>query len=449
MSVVGPAGAGGASARQMHLAAFLYPTGYHVGAWRHRDVPADAGVNLAHYVELARAAEEACFDLLFLADGLGFKGSDLEVLSRTALRYVSQMEPLTLLSALATRTDRIGLMASASTTYSAPFTLARQFASLDHLSGGRAAWNLVTGQNPYEAPNFGAEPHPPHDQRYARAEEFADVVLKLWDSWAPDAFCRDKETGRFFRPDAMRRADHVGEHFAVRGPLTMPRTPQGHPVIAQAGSSDPGRALAGRVAEVVFTAQDHLPDAVAFRADVRARAAAAGRSPDALRVLVGVVPYTGPTPQDARAKHDELQRLIDPDVGLSLLATELGGVDLAHVDPSGPLPAIPESERGRSRRALLVETARREQLSVRDLYLRVASSRGHLAVVADGSGTADLLQEWFEAGACDGFVVMPAALPWGLTDFTAHVVPELRRRGLFRDGYAGTTLREHLGTVAP
>lgn len=435
--------------KHVALGAFLYPTGYHLAAWRHPDVPADAGVNLRHYADLARTAERGGFDFLFLPDSAGVRGTDLDALSRAAIRYVAQFEPMTLLGALAAVTERIGLTATLSSTYNHPYSVARVVASLDHMSAGRAGWNLVTSQNPQEALNFGFTAQQDHDERYARAEEFADVVKGLWDSWADDAFLRDKASGRFFDPGGVDVLDHSGEHFTVRGPLNLPRSPQGHPVTIQAGSSDPGRNLAARAADVVFTAQQSLPSAQAFYADVKARAGKFGRDPEDVRVLVGVTPFVGDTEQAAVAKYERLQELIDPDIAVSLLGSELGGVDLTGHPLDGPLPPLPPSNAGRSRQELLAGVARAEGLTIRRLALRVAGSRGHHQVLGTPEQVADHLEEWVREEAADGYIVMAPQLPDGLTDFVDHVVPELRRRGLVREGYEGTTLRDHLGLPRP
>jgi len=435
---------------EMSLAAFLYPTGYHVAAWRHPDVPADAGVNFPHFADLARLAERGKFDFLFLADSVGARGTDLPALSRAAIRYVAQFEPFTLLSALAACTERIGLVASATTTYNEPYHIARKFASLDHISGGRAGWNVVTSQNEDEAYNFGYERHPDHDHRYARALEFTRVVKGLWDSWDDDAFPRDKASGSYFDPAKLHVLNHRGEHFAVRGPLNVPRPPQGHPVIVQAGSSDLGRAVAAEIGEVVFTAQQTLEGARAFYADVRERAERLGRAPRDVVVMPGIFPFVGRTRQEAEEKRGELQALIEDVVGVSLLAGQLGEVDLSPYPLDGPVPeTLPETNAGRGRQRLLLEMARREQLTLRQLCLRVAGSRGHWEVVGTPQTIADAMQEWFEGGAADGFNVMAPSLPGGLRDFVELVVPELQRRGLFRTEYTGRTLRDHLGLARP
>jgi N-acetyl-S-(2-succino)cysteine monooxygenase len=433
----------------MHLGAMLYPTGYHVAAWRDPGVPPRAGIDFAHLSSLARVAERGKFDFVFLADSLAVRGRDLPALSRTAIRYIGQFDPLTLLSALAVVTERIGLVGSASTTYNEPYHLARKFASIDHLSGGRAGWNLVTSQNEDEAFNFGLDAHPPHAERYSRAAEFTDVLTGLWNSWEDDAFVNDKASGLFFDPDKVHVLDHRGEHFSVRGPLNVPRPPQGYPVLVQSGSSDAGKALAARMAEVVFTAQPTLEEAQAFYADVKARVASAGRDPSQVKVLVGAFPYVGRTREDAEALRARLSALIDPVVAYSLLATQLGS-DVSGYPLDGPVPQdLPETNLGKSRRALLLEMARRERMSIRQLCEFVAASRGHWTLCGGPTEIADQMQAWVAAGAADGFIVMPPTLPQGLTAFVDHVVPELQRRGAFRREYAGATLREHFGLTRP
>lgn len=433
---------------RMRLGAFLYPGGHHVAAWRHPSSQVDAGINAAHYRQIARIAEAAKFDLLFLADGVSIRGDDLDALSRTAIRYVGQFEPLTLLSHLSAVTERIGLVATASTTYNEPFHVARKFASLDHLSGGRAGWNLVTSADPREAENFSRESHLAHANRYARAEEFVDVVRGLWDSYADDAFVRDRETGRFFDPDKLGLLAHAGAHFSVRGPLNVPRPPQGHPVVVQAGSSEAGKALAARTAEVIFTAQQTLEDAVDFYGDVKHRMARHGRNPDHLKIMPGAFPVVGRTSAEAQDKFASLQELIHPVVGRALLQ-QLIGADLSAYPDDALVPDLPETDGGKSRQDLFLRLARREGLTIRALYLRAASARGHWTIVGTPAQIADALQERFEAYGADGFNIMPPTLPGGLDDFVSLVIPELRRRGLFREAYEGTTLRENLGLPRP
>ncbi|GJD48333.1 Nitrilotriacetate monooxygenase component A [Methylobacterium crusticola] len=436
-----------ATPRQMKLGAFLMTDGHHVAAWRHPDGRPDANVSLDHFVRLARLAEAAAFDALFLADSSGVRDTAVASLSHTS-RAVG-FEPLTLLSALSAVTERIGLVATASTSFNEPYNLARKFASLDLLSGGRAGWNLVTSSSEAEAQNFNAERHAAHADRYDRAREFAEVVSGLWNSWEDDAFVRDRDSGLFFDPGKLHVLHHHGRHFRVRGPLNVARSAQGHPVIVQAGSSEAGRELAAATAEAIFTAQATLEEAQAFYADVKGRLARYGRDPDHLKIMPGVFPVVGRTEEEAQEKFAILQERIHPVVGLSLLGTTLGGADLSGHDVDGPLPDLPETNGPKSRQKLLIERARRDALTIRELYLAIAGARGHWQVVGTASQIADQLEERFRGGGADGFNVMAPHLPGGLEDFIAGVVPELRRRGLFRDAYEGRTLREHLGLPRP
>jgi FMN-dependent oxidoreductase (nitrilotriacetate monooxygenase family) len=429
---------------QLRLGAFLYPTGHHIAAWRHPDAQADAGLNFRHYVELAKAAEAAKFDLVFLADGVGTRGDSVDFLSRTAHSYVAQFEPITLLSALAAVTERIGLVGTASTSFNEPYHIARKFASLDHISGGRAGWNLVTSSNEHEAKNFNRDKHFDHAERYERAAEFAEVTAGLWDSWDDDAFVRDKAQGRFFDPDRRHVLDHKGRFFQVKGPLNVARSPQGHPVVVQAGSSEAGRELAARTA-----AQQTLDDAVNFYADVKGRLEKYGRHPDDLKIMPGVFPIVGRSESEATEKFEELQSLIDPKVGLALVSGLTGGFDLSGYPLDGPIPDLPETNASKSRQLLTIELARRENLTIRQLYLRIAGARGHWQLVGTAEQIVDELEERFVNYGADGFNVMPPVLPNGLKDFAELVLPELRRRGLFRDEYTGRTLRENLGLRRP
>ena len=434
---------------QLRLGAFLYPTGHHIAAWRHPDAQADAGSNFAHYVELAQLAERGKFDLIFMADGVGTRGTDIEALSRTATRYVAQFEPITLLSALAAVTRNIGFVATASTSYNEPYHIARKFASLDHISGGRAGWNLVTSSSEHEAHNFGRDEHYAHGERYERAEEFADVVTGLWDTWEEGAFPRDKQSGLYFDPDKQHVLNHKGKFFKVRGPLNVARSPQGHPVLVQAGSSEPGKELAARTAEVVFTAHQTFEDARTFYADLKGRLRKYGRHADDLKVMPGIFPVVGLTIAEAEEKFEQIQELIHPVVGLALLSGMTGGVDLSAYPLDGPVPALPETNASKSRQRLLLDLAHRENLTIRQLYLRIAGARGHRQIVGTPAQIADEMQHWFTGGAADGFNIMPPHLPVGLRDFVDLVLPELRRRGLFRNEYEGTTLRQNLGLRTP
>ncbi|UHC13901.1 LLM class flavin-dependent oxidoreductase [Methylobacterium currus] len=430
----------------MRLGAFFYATGHHVAGWRHPSSEADGGLVLDRYVGWAKRAEAAKFDLIFLEDGTGIRDADLRSSERTARS--AHFEPVTLLSALAAVTSRIGLVATTSTSFNEPYNVARRFASLDHLSGGRAGWNLVTSATDLEAANFGNDTIARHADRYERAEEFVDVVLGLWNTWDDDAVVIDKASGQFSKPDGFRPLDHKGKHFEVRGPLNIARTPQGQPVLVQAGSSGPGRDLAARTAEIVFTANQTLDEAVDFYRDLKERMARFGRAPDDLKIMPGLFPVVGRTEAEAREKFEELQALIDPVVGLALLSRMVGH-DLSAHDPDGPVPELPETEGGKSRQQLMLDLARREGLSLRQLYLRIAGARGHSQIVGTPAQIVDEMEARFRAGGADGFNIMPPTLPGGLDDFIELVLPELRRRGLFRTEYEGRTLRSHLGSRPP
>lgn len=435
------------SPRQIKLGAFLMQTGHHIAAWRHPDAQADAPVNFRHYAELARRAEAAKFDAIFLADSVGVRNTDLASLSRTARS--DHFEPLTLLSALAAVTEKIGLIATVSTTYNEPYHVARKFASLDHISGGRSGWNLVTSSGQGEAQNFNLDEHVEHARRYARAAEFHDVVLGLWDSWEDDAFLRDKPSGQYFDPAKLHPLRHRGEHFSVRGPLNVSRSPQGRPVVVQAGASPAGRDLAARTAEVIFVAHQTFDEAQAFYRDIKGRAVEYGRDPDDIKIMPGIFPVIGRTQAEAEEKFARLQDLIHPVVGVQLLSNMIGGFDLSGYPVDGPLPDIPETNGGKSRQQLLIDLARRDNLTIRQLYLRIAGARGHQQVVGTPQSVADQLQQWFEEDGADGFNIMSPWLPGGLDDFIELALPELRRRGLFRSEYEGATLRQHLGLARP
>jgi len=436
-----------ATNRQMHFGLLMTANGSHFGGWRLPDADPATSFQLKHYLDLALEAERGCFDLVFMADTLALIPTQLPATLGHA-PPIAHLEPLTLLSALAACTTHIGLAGSATTTYHQPYQVARQFASLDHISGGRAGWNLITSGNPAEAWNFGFDRHPDHADRYDRAREFAEVVFALWDSWTDDAFVYDKQKGLYFDPQGMRPPNHHGKHFRVQGPLNMARSPQGRPVVAQAGSSEPGRALAAATADIVFTAQRNIAGARAFYADLKARAAANGRDPATLAILPGVAPVIGSTEAEARRRFEALQEAFDPLVGIDALSAEFG-IDLSAYPLDQPLPGdLPASPRATSRRDLMLEQMRSEGLTLRQLGAQTASL-GHWVLCGTPASIADTLEEWFHGGAADGFIMMPGALPAGLRDFVRQVVPELQRRGLFRTHYQGTTLRGHLGLERP
>jgi len=434
--------------RKLRLGAFVQATGHHIAAWRHPGSQADSGTNIDHYQEIAATAERGKFDLIFLADSPG--GWETDGPARGRLGRVAVFEPVTLWAALAARTEHVGFVATASTTYEEPYTLARKFASLDHISRGRAAWNVVTTGAENVAGNFGLAKHPDHSARYERAEEFVDVVKGLWDSYDDDAFLRDKESGVYYDPDKQHTLNHEGTHFQVRGPLNISRPPQGYPVIVQAGASEPGRELAARTAEVIFTAWQTLEEAQAFYRDIKSRLPKYGRKPEELLVMPGISPVIGRTQEEAEAKARELEELIHPDVGINILSRYFPGVDLRSYDLDGPPPPFLESTNGnKSRLSLITELAQREKLSLRQLYQRLAGARGHRVVVGTPEKIADEIELWFRNEAADGFNVMPPVLPQSLDEFVDLVIPELQRRGLFRTEYEGRTLRDNLGLARP
>ncbi len=434
-----------AGTRQLRLGAFMRPVSIHTAAWRYPGGLPDANFNFPHLKRFAQTLERGKFDAFFMADHLAVLNMPMQALKRSAT--VTSFDPLILLPALAVVTEHLGLIATASTTYNEPYHVARKFASLDHISGGRAGWNVVTSGNPDEAMNFGLEEHVEHTARYRRAREFFDVVTGLWDSWADDAFIRDAETGVFFDPEKLHILNHKGKHFRVRGPLNIARPIQGWPVIVQAGASEAGRQLAAETAEVIFGAGSNLANARAFYADVKGRMAKVGRDRDHLKVLPGAFVVVGETATEAREKRARLDSLVHYDSAIASLSIALGH-DASGFEPDGPLPAIPESNASQSGRERIVELAKREKLSVRQLAQRVGGYGG-LAFVGTPAMIADQMEEWLFSEACDGFNVLFPYLPGGLDDFVDRVVPELQRRGLFRCEYEGATLRENLGLPRP
>ncbi|AXK31748.1 FMN-dependent monooxygenase [Streptomyces armeniacus] len=434
----------GGARRTFHLNAFLMGVGHHDAAWRHPRTRPERITDLAHFQELARIAERGRLDSLFLADGLTLPGNARH-------NALGGFEPVTLLSALAATTEHIGLIATVSTTFNEPYHVAREFASLDHLSRGRAGWNIVTSGNIDEARNFGLDEHVAHHRRYARAHEFLEVAVKLWDSWQDDAVVLDRERGVYADGGKVRAIEHQGEHFRVAGPLNVQRSPQGRPLLVQAGSSEDGREFAARHAEAVFTAQQTLADGQAFHADLTSRLAAYGRAPGDVRVLPGICPVLGGTEREARALEEELTALQVPEYGLRQLSGMLG-VDVSGLPLDGPLPELPDEKDingNKSRFTLVRELARRDGLTLRQLIARLGGGRGHRVFAGTPEQVADELEEWFTRGAADGFNIMPPHLPGGLEDFVDHVVPILQRRGLFRTEYTGRTLRDHYGLPRP
>jgi alkanesulfonate monooxygenase len=431
--------------KQLHLGAFMRPVGIHTGWWRYPGAYPDANFNLRHLVRFIQRLEQGRFDAFFMADHLALLNLDVAALRRSAT--VTSFEPFTLLSALAMVTERIGLVATASTTFDAPFHVARRFASLDHISGGRAGWNIVTTSNPEAALNFGLEEHMEHDERYSRAREFYDVVAGLWDSFADDAFLRDQASGIFFDPGRLHTLDHEGTYFSVRGPLNVARPVQGRPVIVQAGASEAGRQLAAETAEVIFGSVRTIEDGRAFYADIRKRLRALGRADDSLKILPAALVVVGRTAAEASEKLKLLDSLVHPDSSLPNLSIRLG-VDASKFDLDAPLPELPPTNQGQSAQAALVKLARAENLTVRQLA-QIVGGYGGLKFVGTAGEIADQMQEWLATEASDGFNVMFHTVPEGLDDFVDLVVPELTRRGIFREAYAGSTLRDHLGLARP
>ena len=431
--------------RQLRLGAFMRPVSIHTGAWRYPGSYPDANFNFAHLKRFAQTLERARFDAFFMADHLAVLNMPVDALKRS--HTVTSFEPFTLLSALAGATEHIGLIATGSTTFDAPYHIARRFASLDHISGGRAGWNIVTTSNPDAALNFGLEEHMEHGERYARAREFYDVVTGLWDSFADDAFIRDAESGIYFDPDKLHVLNHKGKYFSVRGPLNIARPVQGWPVIVQAGASDAGRQLAAETAEVVFAAGSSLANARRFYADVKGRMEKVGRNPDHLKILPGALVVVGDSIEEAREKRARLDSLVHYANAIASLSIALGH-DASGFDPDGPLPEVPDTNASKSGRERVIELAKRENLTVRQLAQRLGGYGGH-AFVGTPATIADQMEEWLVTRGSDGFNVMFPFLPAGLEDFVDRVVPELQRRGLFRREYEGKTLRENLGLPRP
>ncbi len=434
----------------MRLGAFFHPTGNHVASWLHPGAQLDAGTNFRHYVQLAQTAERGKFDLMFLADAVAVRGGDLRALRRWP-QYMAFFDPLTLLAGIAGVTRHLGLVATATTSYNEPYTLARRLAALDHMSDGRAGWNIVTSSNEDEAFNYGRDAHFGHAERYARAAEFVEVVRGLLDSWDDDAFTRDRETAEYFDPEKLHVLNHVGPHFTVRGPLNMARPPQGHPVLAQASASGTGLDMAAKTAEIVFSPLHSLEAAQAFSRDLKARAAVHGRTAEDIKVMPGLNPILGRTLAEAREKQATLASLIHEDVGRSILSTALGGVDLSACDPDRALPdAVLDAglRNGRSEGRIVVAMAR-DGLTFREVYQRFGSARGQNSVVGTPQQVADHMEAWFANEAVDGFLIQPSVLPSDLDEFVDTVIPILQERRLFRTEYEGSTLRQNLGLGRP
>ena len=432
--------------RQLHLAAFMRPASIHTGAWRYPGAWSDMNFNFQRIKQSIQTLERAKFDAFFMADHLAVLNMPLEALKRS--HTSTSFEPFTLLSALSQATERIGLIATGSTTFDEPYHIARRFASLDHISGGRAGWNIVTTSNPDAALNFGRDDHMEHGERYARAREFYDAVTGLWDSWSDDAFVRDAESGTFFDPSKLHVLDHKGKYLSVRGSLNIARPVQGWPVIVQAGASDAGIGLAAATAEAVFTAQSSIDSAKAFSQDLRGRMDRLGRPRSHMKILPACFVMVGDTVEEARAKRQKLDSLVDYANAIASLSIAIGH-DASKFDPDGPLPDIPESNASKSGRQRVIDLTKREpHLTVRQIAQRLGSYSG-LAMIGTPTTIADQMEQWLDADASDGFTIMFPFLPGGLDDFCNLVVPELQRRGLFRKEYEGATLRDHLGLPRP
>ncbi len=431
----------------MKLGLFLHGPGHNIAAWRDPAADPAAGQKLGHYVHLAHLAERGLFDFVFNADTQAtFGPDDIDMWKRTTVAH--RIEPITLLGALAAVTQHIGLVATATTTYLEPFHVARMFASLDQLSEGRTGWNVVTSSAAAEALNFSHAAHAPHSERYERAAEFVQVVLGLWDTWEDDAFVLDKTEGLFFDPAKLHMLNHKGKHFSVRGPLMIQRSPQGRPVIVHAGQSEAGRSLAAQAADVVFSVEQDIEKAREFCADMKSRAAKHGRPPDSIKIMPGVLAVIGRSKAEAEDRYDQIQSLIHPELGVAYLS-EMVAMDLSPYPLDGPMPDVPLTNSQQGRQKVIVEMARREGLTIRQLYRKVAGTRAHRAVYGTASDIADSLEHWYKSGAADGFNILTPTLPDGFEAFVEQVVPELQRRGLFRTQYEGRTLRENLGLARP
>jgi FMN-dependent oxidoreductase (nitrilotriacetate monooxygenase family) len=438
--------------RQLHLGGFFSVPGNHLAGWRHPDAQPTYDMDFQGYAHITQVAEAAKFDCIFFQDTVGVSGSRQLAQgerARSKLSRTVKLEPTATLAALAMVTERIGLVATATTTYNEPYNIARRFMSIDHISDGRAGWNLVTSQIEDESENFGFDQHMPHDERYERAAEFYEVVTGLWDSWEDGGLLRDKASGLYMDRDKVHFLDHVGKHFKVKGPLNITRSPQGWPVIAQAGSSEAGRELAARTADVVFTAQTRIDEAKAFYADIKKRAATYGRAAHDIKIMPGLTPVLGTTMDDAKANYDYLQSLMPDDVALLSLTHISGGLDLTKYPLDGPLPELPPSNAAKARQALVVRTAREGNMTLRQIARHTAAGTGHRVLVGTADYMADEMETWLNEEAADGFNVVCNHYPKPFKDFCRLVVPELQRRGIFRTEYQGTTLRQHLGLGVP
>ncbi len=427
---------------QMRLGVFLAGTGSNMASWRHPDAVADGAINLEYYLDLTRKAEAAKLDFVFFGDGL-------YISEKSHPNFLNRFEPLTLLAYLAAHTSHIGLAATLSTTYSDPFTVARQFATIDHVSDGRAGWNIVTSPLEGSALNYSRAEHPQHDLRYRMADEFLEVTKGLWDSWEEGAFVRNKRTGQFIDPSKMHRLDHQGEFYSVQGPLAISRSKQGRPVLIQAGSSEAGKNFASKHADLIFTGQGSIPAAREFYEDVKERAARHGRNPEDLLILPGCAPIVGETEEAAERKYREIAGLVEIEEALNYLGRYFNDMDFSPYGLDDPFPELGDFARNgwESATDKLKQLAREEKLTLREMALRTTTPK--TVFMGTPERVADTMQEWFEAGVVDGFMMNAAVLPVGLTDFLDGVLPILKERGLFRGEYEHGTLHENLGLPIP
>ena len=428
--------------RKMRIGVFLSGSGGNMASWRHPNAVPDGAVNLGYYKGMTRTAEEAKLDFAFFGDGL-------YISEKSHPNFLVRFEPLTLLAALSMVTTHIGLAATLSTTYSDPYTVARQFSSIDHLSDGRAGWNIVTSPLEGSAANYSKPEHPQHDLRYRMAGEFVEITKGLWDSWEDDAFIRNKESGVFIDPSKMHRLDHKGEFYSVQGPLNISRSKQGSPVLIQAGSSEAGRGFAAKIADAIFTGQSTRSDAAGFYKDIKTRAEESGRDPRQVLILPGCSPVVGDTPEEAEAKYQEIANLVVIDDALNYLGRYFNDIDFSPYDLDEPFPDLGDFGRNgwESTTDRIKQVAKEERLTLREMALRSTTPRNEF--IGTPTQVADSMQKWFENGAADGFMLVPSVLPQGFNDFVEHVLPILKERGLFRTEYEADTLRGNLGLPKP
>ncbi len=439
------------SGRKLRFGAFFSVPGCHPTGWRHPDAVCETDLSMKLLADMARTAERGKLDCMFFQDSVAIPGSTA-VYGGKPFREKNgrqaHIEPVSAIAALGAITSRIGLVSTCTTSYNEPYNVARRFLTIDHISGGRAGWNLVTSQAEDEAVNFGRDQHFEHGIRYDRASEFHDVVIGLWDSWEDDAFLRDKESGVWFDYDKMHILRHKGQHFTVRGPLNVARSPQGRPIVAQAGSSDIGMDLAARTADMVFTAQTTIKEGQDFRNEMHARMEKYGRGPEEIRIFPGIQPIIGRTMEEAQEKYEELRSLVDDGVGIAGVARLAGGVDIYSMDPDGPLPPLKPSNAARARQEMIIRMGQRG-MTIRQIGRVLAMSQAHRVVWGTAKSLCDDMQAWLEEGACDGFNLLFAHYPKPLEEWVDMVIPELQRRGLFREEYEGKTFRENLGVPFP